>query len=325
MFFKSSLTLVNIVILSVATSAHAGIIFKDSFDSRDMSATNNDGFKWDVNNGTSIVTEEDADNDGIKDPVAVYNNKPIYNPHPDEMPDKSPRNWTAKHTDPNAAAGKAPSSLRFRFAAGRNWTEQRYDMGKGYPDVWISYWMRVPVNYKRGNGANNKWFNILMGPMSLYDDLHASKIEMQDWPNPNDPRSADLRIQFRNGANGVYANSAYYRKFLTPADAGKWMHLVYHFKASSAPGAKDGVLRLYRRWENEKNYTLINDLSNLEVAVGQASIDAGFPGWSNGYIMGYANAPYANDTEWLLDDFRISTSSLLHSKAPNPPTSLIVE
>lgn len=306
MKIRTTLVPICIGLLSIVSApVFAADIFSDSFESKDMSATNTNGFKWSKNNRTSIVIQDP--NDG---PVAVYNNGVIYNIHSSTMPDDgSTRNWTAK---------SGTHSLRFSYPNGQNWSEQRYDLGGAYPEVWISYWMRVPANFYRENGRNNKWFDILMAPISQYSDTSVSRIEMQDWPNGSG--GMNLNIQFRNGADGIFTNSNTYNNFITPVDANRWMLVVYHFKASATNSSTDGILRMYRRWKNETKFTLINELSNLNVGIGSGSVTAGRLGWASGYIMGYANAPYANDTEWLMDDFTVSNQSLLNLKLPNPPT-----
>jgi len=289
----SFITLFNFI----SFPAVAETIFNDSFEAGNMSTTSKDGFKWDKNNKTSIVTQDPTDG-----AVAIFNNKAIYNI-------QTSKSWKAKTKS---------NSLRFSYAKGVHWSEQRYDLKKGYPDIWVSYWIRVPVNYKRDAGRNNKWFNIQMAPMSKYQDPTVSRIEMQDWPDTNN--SMKINIQFRNGTDGKFKNSNIYNNFVTPNDAGKWMHIVYHLKASSSNSATDGLIRMYRKWQGDPTYTLINDLSNINVGIGAGSIASGTLGWSAGYLMGYANTTYATHTEWLLDDLTISDTPLL--KAPSKIESL---
>ena len=286
-----------------ATTAGAEVIFLETFESSDMTTTNEAGFAWGGLNRTSIVTR-DAACSTPGDNVVLWNGRAICT----VLSASDPRDWTAKVGD---------NSLRFRYAAGEYWTEQRYDFGKGYPETWVSYWIRVPTNYYRGSGTNNKWFDILMAPMSQYEDSTVSRIEMQDWAS-NTAGAMVLNIQFRNGSDGKFKSSDRYPDFVTPADAGKWMHIIYQLKSSSNNTATDGILRMYRRWENEGNYTLINELINLNVGIGAGSVSAGYLGWGAGYIMGYANSAYAKDTEWLLDNFTVSNTSLFPN-LPNPP------
>lgn len=293
----------------VTSSINAKEIFNDSFESADMSATNSDGFKWDKNNRTSVVIQDPSDG-----PVSLYMNKVTYDIYSSVMPDKSVRDWSAKDKT---------YALRFRYPAGQKWSEQRYDLGGAYPDVWVSYWIRVPNNYYRGSGRNNKWFNIQMAPMDQYSDKTVSRVEMQDWSNR--AGGVKINIQFRNGSGG-YTNSSSYNNFITPADAGRWMHVIYHLKASATASSTDGLIRMYRRWKNEADYTLINELTNLNVGIGAGSVSAGRLGWAAGYIMGYSNTSYANDTEWLLDSFVVSDTPLLTTQAePKAPASLVTQ
>lgn len=297
--------------LAMSASAKAQTVFQDSFESATMSATSADGFKWDKNNNTSIVTMN-ADTawcndatptavDKSNQPYAVYNNRQICNgPQGGDFTPKTGNNV-----------------LRVRYGAGVNWAEQRFNAGGAYPELWVGYWIRVPTNYYRqstGTPNNNKWFNILMGTMPEgYSDNNVSMIEMQD--RPGGAGSANINISFRNGTDGSFRNSGTYAGFITPSDAGRWMHVVYHLKSSSGPTSTDGIIRMYRKWGDEFQYELINELVDLNVGI----TDHGLPGWSGGYLMGYANLPYAQATEWLIDDFVFSTSSLIDAMAPPEP------
>jgi hypothetical protein len=313
MSFRTKIFTLCIGLLSfISFSGNAEVIFSDSFESGDMSTTNPDGFTWGKNNRTSIVTQHPTDG-----PVGLYNNGAVYNPHSSTMPDGSLRDWTAKD---------GQNSLRFRYAPLQEWTEQRFDLGAGYPELWFSYHIRVPLNYTRGpdgpaGGRNNKWMVLLMKDMSGYTESNITRIIISDWPSA-DSKSIQLSSQARLGTNGGFtSNTPYYSDFVTPADAGRWMQIIYHMKASSAVGANDGSFKVYRKWEDENRFTLINSLEGIPLDVTPASINAGYNGWGGGYFLGYANDPYAEETEWLVDDIIISTKSLLPNP-PKPPTIL---
>ena len=140
---------ITISFLSIP-SANAEVILHDFFDSGKMDITNPYGFAWEANNRTSIVIQDSSDG-----PVAVYNNRIIYNIHPTTMPDNTTRNWTPK---------TGSHSLRFNYAAGQNIAEQRFKLGNPERDIWIRYWLRVPTNYKHGIGSpsNHKLLAIWM-------------------------------------------------------------------------------------------------------------------------------------------------------------------
>lgn len=304
---------ISFILSFVSNLSYADTIFSDDFESGDMLSTNQDGFSWGKNNGTSIVTTKPLCGGlPLGDPTAIYNNKVICNGPQTPAGDGD---WNAKNGD---------NSLRFRYAANRNWTEQRFDLGIGYSEVWISYWIKVPANFSRGltgGAANNKWFKFWMGDFSLYDQAGVSQFNTQDWAG-KPATNIDVVLAYDN-ADGVGGYSSRYVDYITPADSGRWMHIVYHMKASSGAGAKDGEISWYRKWENASSYETIADLNNIEIPIGAKSIANGYSGWSSGYLMGWANRPYTEDTEWLVDDFMVSTTSPLLPDQPRPKPPIL--
>ena len=148
-----------------------------------------------------------------------------------------------------------------------------------------------------------------MGDTPLYDQAGVSQFNTQDWGG-SPSSSIDVRLLYDN-ADGVGGAGTTFPNYVTVADQGRWMHVVYYMRASTGGGATDGQISWYRKWDGDANYTTIDDLDNIEVPVGTASLAAGYDGWGSGYLMGYANAPYDVETEWLIDDFNMSTTSLL--------------
>ena len=140
-------------LLIAATNVHAWT-FRDSFESKDLSSTNANGFKWGQGTNPVITIVTQSDKDG---PVSVYNGKAIYDIQDSKMPDGTVRDLTAKDGD---------YSLRFSYAAGSSWVEKRFSLGTPQRDLWVRYWIRVPANYTHGTistgGVNNKFFSIWM-------------------------------------------------------------------------------------------------------------------------------------------------------------------
>ena len=299
------------------TTASAEVIFSDSFETGNLAATSADGFKWGGPNKTSVVTQ-----DAVDGSVNLYDGKgATHEVLSDLMPDGSDRDYTTNFGE---------NSLRFRYDALNSgarepeWTEQRFDLGKGYPEIWISYYIRVPLNYHRGpnsptQGNNNTWFLLLMGNMSNYNNsevtLFSNLDRLESW---SDGSSIKLSSTIRMGGGGYAGETKGYVNFVTPADAGRWMEVIYYLRASPAKGVDgSGAYRMYRRWVDESSATLIDSIDPAYMPITQASIDAGYNGWGGGYFMGWLNNPYAEETEWLIDNLIISTTSLL----PNPPKS----
>src|SRR5690606_18427370 len=81
--------------------------------------------------------------------------------------------WGARGTISDIWAGRdftcrtGTYCLRFRYTAGGEMSEQRFFLGRHYPNVWAGYWLRVPTNFTH-DGMNNKfaafWTNGYDGP-----------------------------------------------------------------------------------------------------------------------------------------------------------------
>jgi len=279
----------------LAGAANGDPLIVDSFESGDMAATNADGFDWGRNNRTSIVTSE----------AVVYNNgeKNIAIP--------SGRDWDPKHGE---------HSLRFRYAAGTNMAEQRFDMGKGYPEIWMSFWLKVPINFTHSSASpnNQKLFRLFMDGYSQRGE--GSTVGMSF--RANGEGGSNFFAKVGSGDFTIVGGDIGSVPFIkVPDDRGRWMKLVVHVKSESQPGLGDGVMEVWRKWENESSYSKTHDLRNKPI-----KLDSKVGGFAAGYLMGWANAPYSKDTEFLIDQFVLSKDSLLsdstdlpQAKRPSPP------
>lgn len=287
---------VSMLLVTGTVSAEPLIV--DSFESGDMSATNEDGFDWQRNNRTSVVTRD----------AAVYNNGDIYNTP------KSGQDWSAFHGE---------HSLRFRYPAGEAMTEQRFRLGGSYRDIWFQYWVRVPENYYHGqsNPSNHKFFALWMDEYS--NKGYGATVIWEFWGSSGG--ASNIVFHYNEGGRGSGTAHQQYTSFVSPNDRGKWMEITIHVAASSSSNSNDGVIEMWRRWESESpdQRELLHRKTDAKLPVPSG----GPQGWSAGYFMGWANAAYSNDTEWLIDLVAISTESLLGSgdladetgNPPNPP------
>ena len=279
----------------VATTATGAPLLVDSFESGDMSATNADGFNWGQNNRTSIVTSE----------AVVYSNgeKNISIP--------SGRDW-----DP--LDGK--HSLRFRYPAGSNMAEQRFELGKGYPEIWMSFWLKVPINFTHPTSSpnNEKLFRLWMDG---YDqDGVGSTVGMSF--RGNGAGGSNFFAKVSAGDHSLVGGDTGSVPFIdVPGDRGKWMQLVVHVKSETSPGAQDGLMEVWRKWKGEAQYSKTHELVNQPI-----KLDSKVGGFSAGYLMGWANAPYTKDTEFLIDSFVLSEYPLIDNQnRPNAPKGLQVK
>mgnify|MGYP003653613105 CR=1 FL=1 len=260
-------------------------LFSDGFEGGDIQenaiaavALNTIDFIWESKNKTSVVTGPPFSNE-----VVLDGGNNVVN---------DARDWTAK---------EGLNSMRFRFPDDSFITEQRFNHDTN-TDQWIRFWLRVPANYTHATGGggstNNKFF-------ALYNGA-----------NPNTNATVNVRLQLRdNGAggsnitlqDGYSAPETLSSPFISvPADRGRYMQVVIHTKTASASGVDDGIIQLYRRWENESTFTAVINLTAAEEQWGGAGI-----GFNHGYILGANNGLYAVDTEFLLDTFEMSSGSLI--------------
>lgn len=275
----------------LAGTAYGEPLIVESFESGDMSATNAAGFDWGRNNKTSVVTAD----------AAVYNNGEI------DVAKPSGRDW-----EPHDGL----HSLRFRYPAGSNMTEQRFDLGSAYTNLWYKYWLRVPINYTHNTSmpSNNKFFATWMDGYSKAGDGPTVFWNLLS----NQEGGSNIAVSYSEGGYSIAGGQRQSTPFISvPEDRGRWMEIVIHVKASSPTQA--GTIELWRRWENEASFTQIHLIEDAYLKIPSQ----GPMGWREGYIMGWANAPYRVNTEWLLDEFTVSTDSLLSiesvSTKPNAP------
>lgn len=287
----------------ISYSANAADIFFDSFESGDILKTNANGFSW----------EKDSPKVTIVTPThEVWSRFSAINLTKASALDFAGGNWTAK---------SGQHSMRFRYPAGENWSEQRFNLGAPEKDVWISFWLRVPENFSYGpDGSPNKFF-------ALWSDGYSSKGDGSTvWLGFHRSNSTDATIGFTYSDGGNSLSNAYQQNvpFITTTDRGRWMHMMLHYRTESSPGARDGLGETYRKWAGDAEYTRLHYAPNLPI-----KLSAGGPnGFMNGYILGWANAAYTRDTEWLLDDFLVSNtrpdSTSVTNNPPNSPTNIMV-
>jgi hypothetical protein len=284
------------VLFTFGTFASGDTIISDSFESGDISKTSAHGFKWgnqEVNHVVSADAEASATSSGL---TALESSR-----------------WEAKTGD---------YALLFRYDAGQSWNERRFRFSQPQTEIWMSFWLRVPTNYthpeKGGSGDNQKLFYLWMDGYSTKGE--GSSVGMEFRGDGNGGSYFYIK-NTKGNYTGSGGDSGKAQFITVPRDRGRWMHLVTHIKSESALGASDGTIGVWRKWEDETDYIQTQNLTNRPIRVASA-----VPGFANGYLMGWANAAYPVDTEFLIDDFVLSTVPLISSPlAPTPPTGLAVE
>lgn len=251
----------------------------------DPNGINVDGFAWVSSNGIpfSIVRSDGYVVWSAGNPGGAI----LSGPFPANEWENAPDGTDGTH----AFRARYPGSFNSQFA------EQRFNLGADYPDLWIRYWIRVPINFIHNDSNpsnNNKWLSLWQ---NTYDDTFTRTWEY--WPDGADGSEISWHV-----GGGGHVN---YEPFITyPTDQGRWMQVVHHLKVSSAPDVADGVLQMYRRWSDESGWTTIHDRTDIVI-----NLDTGRTGFRNGFILGASNSDWADVTEWLIDRFEVSTTSLI--------------
>lgn len=257
----------------------------DTFESVDFSSPNGPapaknvaGFEWYNLTAISLV-----DGDGYV--VRNGNDEPVsIGPLPE-------REWE------NGPGYTGNTAMRCRYAAGENMAEVSFRLASYYTELWWRRWVKVPINFTHGS-LNNKWFSIFP-TRATYDE--AGTTTFQTRPNGNGGANA---VYQDGGVTSGEAGSTPY--ISVPADRGRWMQIVYHLKWASSNTANDGIIKHWRRWEDETDFTLIHSKTNAQL---YNTTDSN--GMKEGFIFSWANDPYDADTEFLMDDVEISTSPLV--------------
>jgi hypothetical protein len=185
------------------------------------------------------------------------------------------------------------------------WAEQRYNRTTPQQSCYMGYWMRVPANWTRGydptNNNNNKYFGALWGvEHDDYTNSNLTRLTANDWVG-SPTSNGNLLLELR-GQGNRYSYSNTYNDWITPADQGRWMHIMFYLGVSSAVDTPDAKIRLWRRWEDEEAYTLLNSIDD---GYSYNTVDQGQNGWAGGYIGGWANQEYVADTNFSYDEIGI--------------------
>lgn len=181
------------------------------------------------------------------------------------------------------------------------WAELRFDLGKPYRDLWFAYALFIPKNYAHRRNANNKFFR-LWG--TDYGDKE--KIGASTWANSPPDGFSRLRCDWDSTGGGMGEGGKNHPDFITAADLGRWMRIMIHCEAATAD--VKGTIQIW------KNGTLIIDNAN-QVALYK---DGGIHAYKQGYLLGWANSGFTEDTDFYIDDvvFGSARSDVESAAAP---------
>ncbi len=185
------------------------------------------------------------------------------------------------------------NAMRFRYGADASGSdssaEMRFAIGQQLDEVWIEYYLHVPSNYQHRNDTstdNNKFFR-LWG----YDYNRTNKVGATLYPVAGSGATDDSSLLYADYFNrpntslGSYGPTADFGD--TAGMLNTWTRVRMHYRLTSADNAADGVFKVWLGTTKVIDNTTIN-----------ATYDATYPYWDNGYFFGWSNSGFLAQTDF---------------------------
>jgi len=231
-------------------------------------------------------------------------------------------------TPSSDTARTGTKSLKFQYPAtssgSDSTSEQRFSLGSARNDVYIRYYIKFPSNYTIRNEepGNNKFIEIWGEEPNYGTDTQLAGSEawattsgvMQLGPTAYMNSAKALSYVAGSSYNHIWWHGVLNSWTLTSNDLNKWLCFEWHFKKDTGTG--NGSLEFFvdgnKKW-------------------GSTSLSfAGAPTASyfkTGYLMGWSNSGFNQNTAIYIDDVVISDSYVGPDSAGavlNAPTNLTV-
>ena len=261
--------------LSQFTSA--ALMFTDSFENGNLSSDQN-GYGWGPANNSGSGTEQ-----GTPGP-SVSANRAYSGTYGLEMP-FGPSQWTSK---------------TFHF-------------GEYLTELWMEYWLYVPLNYVHGDASpsNNKFFliyrDIYSGGQTMNFEIYNSSGGSYMIGQMSHNGSGSIAL-IRDGVGGTTGSVIVVDPFIKNSSGmivpGNWAQIRVHIKSASSANGQDGISQIWINGDIIFNKT---DL-NYWFAQGYSGPAIPQPEFHNGYILGATNADFVESTIFYLDDMKMYNS-----------------
>ncbi len=229
--------------------------------------------------------------------------------------------WANDGTNPKVVTANSRTgqhSLEFTFEGRADgeyaWSEQRFDLGGNYSELWIKYDLYVPTNYYHrndGGTTNNK------GIVTLWNGSYNSPTQFlgfEQWATSDGSSSLTYHPIVGSSDRGhTRTNTLFVDR---SKDLGKWIEFIVHIKLAS-PSNNDGIIRVWKHTEGYDREQIVN-VTNLNNYTPTANY------FSTGYLLGWANSGFSETTKMYIDNIVFSPNPI-SLKQPNPPSSLQLE
>lgn len=201
----------------------------------------------------------------------------------------------------NVSANNSKSgnrALEFYFKGGDENTdshaEARFDLGAKYSELTIVFDLFVPSNFNHRNAPgpdNNKFLRLWT---NTYNDLE--KVGVSTWSQANGGSAIGedfVLRQYSSMSTMITSRS----DWISASDKGKWMSVKIYIKVSN--DKEPGQIKLY------KNGSLFHENTQID-----NNHIMGEQGLQFGYLLGWANSGFAEDTYMYIDNVAFYSGKL---------------
>jgi hypothetical protein len=232
--------------------------------------------------------------------------------------------WTDKSyvlfiEDPTETGNHVAQFILEGSEAGDAWAELRFDLGGLYKEIWMKYRMYIPDNYYHRDSPssdNNKGFYLWSGEYNNGADVLVSA----SWWRMDDGSTKMMGNWKTNSETSKHYNDEDLDSVIIDleSDLGRWHDIVIRVRIAD-PGIPNGALQV---WKNDSPIWSDTSIENY-------AADSSMNGVEKGYLLGWSNSGFDEDTKLLIDDFIIGETpedigfEYIRTQ-PLPPTELEV-
>ncbi len=228
--------------------------------------------------------------------------------------------WTSSAST-KVVSFQGTQALRFWFGgtgagSGDAWAEQRFFLGSYYRDVWIQYDVYIPTNYIQRvppSGSKNDKAFVQLWTDTYKDTGVGIKGGFHSFADGNGLGDLGFLQASPPNTGLIFQPGA---KHIDKSELGKWTRVVINIRAGT--GSSDGLARVW------KDGVLIYDYSKAAKPNNNFTKFMYEPGrnnrFNNGYLLGWSNSGFAQDTLIYIDNFIFSTTPLnMNFDPPSAP------
>lgn len=195
--------------------------------------------------------------------------------------------------------GRSGKALQFKYKGNIDDTvdataEARFDLKKIYTTVLIEFDLFIPANYRHMKPSdkidNNKLLRMWQVNYGEGEQAGAGTLSQGTLGESRVGSDYKIKPEYGMSTGCLSAND-----FITTSDFGKWMTVKIYVEAPT--DTTYGKIRIYKN-----NMLLLSDNNFRNVSVGSH-------GWRYGYLFGWANSGFREDTILYVDNVKFSEGS----------------